>query len=229
MQLFLVRHGQSFNNTLPDGSGRVDDPPLTEIGLKQAPLVARHLAEAPAKDPHNKGGVAAGFGITKLFTSAMLRCLQTSAPIAEALDLDPEIWVDVHEECGIWLEGVEKLPGLTRSEIADQFPRVVIPDEIGEDGWWNRPRETETEWLVRAQRVADRLWSEFADTDERLAVVAHGGFIKDLVSVLIAGGPLSPGIISSRNTSVTCFSFVEGQLVVGYLNRIDHLSAEWVT
>ena len=77
--------------------------------------------------------------------------------------------------------------------------------------------------------MADRLWSEFADTDERLVVVTHGGFIKDLVSVLVAGGPLSPGIISSRNTSITSLSFVEGQIVVGYMNRIDHLPAESVT
>lgn len=159
----------------------------------------------------------------------MLRSLETSAPIAEALDLDPEIWIDVHEESGIWLEGKETLPGMTRSEIADRFPRVVIPDEIGEEGWWNRARETEAEWLARAQRVADRLWSDYADTDERLVVVSHGGFFKDLISVLIAGGPLSTGVISSRNTSITCLSFVDGVLVVGYLNRIEHLPCEWVT
>ncbi len=237
MQLYLVRHGQSSNNSLADGVERVMDPPLTEIGLKQATLVARHLAEEPDKDPRSEGGTpsaslgagSAGYGITRLFTSAMHRCLQTSVPIAKALDLDPEIWIDVHEECGIWLDGVETLPGMSRSEIADQFPRVVIPNEIGEEGWWNRPRETEAEWLARARRVADKLWCDYADTNERLAVVAHAGFIKDLVSALIAGGPLHSATLSFQNTSVTRLSFVEGRLVIGYLNRVEHLSGEWVT
>jgi 2,3-bisphosphoglycerate-dependent phosphoglycerate mutase len=229
MRLFLVRHGQSFNNMLPDGVGRVADPPLTESGVKQAPLVAQHLAEGPAKDTYHDGGPTRGFGITKLYTSAHLRCLQTSEPIADALDLDPEIWVDVHEECGVWMEGVEKLPGMTRSEIAARFPRVKIPDGIGEEGWWNRPKETEEEWVARADRVAGDLWRDHAETDEHIAIVAHGGFIKDLVSALIADGPLPSGIISSRNTSISNITFVDGKAVVGYLNRIEHLPADLVT
>jgi 2,3-bisphosphoglycerate-dependent phosphoglycerate mutase len=229
MRLYLVRHGQSFNNTLPDGVGRVADPPLTESGVKQAPLVARHLEDGAGKDPYVSDGPTAGYGITKLFTSAHLRCLQTSEPIGEALDLDPEIWVDVHEECGIWMDDVDTLPGMTRSEIATQFPRVKIPDEIGEDGWWNRPRETEAEWLVRADRVASTLWRDYAETDEHIAIVCHGGFIKDLVSALIADGPLSSGVISSRNTSISSIAFVDGKAVVGYLNRIEHLPPDLVT
>ena len=229
MHLYLVRHGQSFNNTLPDSVGRVADPPLTEVGEKQLPLVADCLANSPAKDPYVNGGSASGFGITKVFTSAHLRCLQTSKPIGEALGLDPEIWVDVHEECGIWMDGEPTLPGMTRSEIAEQFPRAIIPDEIGEDGWWNRPKETEAEWVERAQRVADRLWSEFAETDESIAIVMHGGFIKDLVSALVNGGPLECGLLSSRNTSITNLVFSEGKLILGYLNRVDHLPPELVT
>jgi len=229
MHLSLVRHGQSFNNTLPDGVGRVVDPPLTEAGVKQAPLVAKYLAEGPAKDTFHPQGPSAGFEITRLFTSAHLRCLQTSAPIAEALNLDPEIWVDLHEECGIWMEGIEMLPGMKRSEIAEQFPRVRIPDEIGEAGWWNRPRETEAEWLARAKSVAEKLWADFGDTDERIAMVVHGGFIKDLVSALIAEGPLPTGDISSRNTSISTIAFFQGKAVVAYLNRIEHLPPDLVT
>ena len=229
MHLFLVRHGQSFNNTLPDGVGRVADPPLTGAGEKQAPLVARYLAEGAAKDPYHPDGPVGGFDITRLYTSAHLRCLQTSEPIAEALDLDPEIWVDLHEECGIWMDGVDTLPGMTRSEIADRFPRVQIPEAIGEAGWWNRPKETEPEWIERAQRVADKLWADFGDTDERIAMVVHGGFIKDLVSALIAGGPLPSGVISSRNTSISTIAFVESKAIVAYLNRLEHLPAELVT
>ena len=229
MQLYLVRHGQSFNNTLPEGIGRVADPSLTEAGEKQAPLVADYLASGSARDPYNEDGPAGRFGITRLFTSAHLRCLQTSEPIGRALGINPEIWVDVHEECGIWLDDVETMPGMTRSEIAEQYPRVSIPDEIGESGWWNRPKETEEEWLARAQGVADQLWSEYAETNERLAIVCHGGFINDLFGALVAGGPLPRAAVSARNTSITHFSFRDGDLFIGSVNRIDHLPPELVT
>ncbi len=40
MQLYIIRHGQSFNNALWDrtggGNGRLPDPHLTEIGQQQA-------------------------------------------------------------------------------------------------------------------------------------------------------------------------------------------------
>jgi len=229
MNLYLVRHGQSFNNTLPDGEGRVADPPLTEKGEQQAPLVAQFLASGEGKDPYRSEGPAAGFGITKLYTSAHLRCLQTSEPIAEALDLDPEIWVDVHEECGIWMDGHDTMPGLNRSDISARFPRVSIPPEIDERGWWNRPKETESQWLARAQRVADQLWQDHADSDDNIAIVAHGGFIKDLVGALLVGGPLAHGLVSACNGSITHFAFNEGALVVGYINRVDHLPADLVT
>ena len=38
MELFLIRHGQSFNNTLSDAEGRVADPPLTETGETSSQL-----------------------------------------------------------------------------------------------------------------------------------------------------------------------------------------------
>ena len=229
MYLYLIRHGQSFNNTLPTGEGRVADPPLTDTGEKQVPLVADYLANGAAKDPYLEGGATAGFGITRLFTSAHLRCLQTSKPIAEALRIDPVIWPDVHEECGIWLDGYETLPGLTRSEITERFPRVEIPEAITNQGWWDRPIETESEWVERAGRVARQLWDDYADTDERIAIVTHGGFIKDLVGALVTEGPVPNGLLSVRNTSITHFSFFEGELIIGDVNRIDHLPPDLVT
>ncbi|MEZ4582643.1 MAG: phosphoglycerate mutase family protein [Caldilineaceae bacterium] len=52
MQLFLIRHGESANNALGVGdisyedymAQRSPDPGLTQIGKRQAEMVARHLA-----------------------------------------------------------------------------------------------------------------------------------------------------------------------------------------
>lgn len=231
MELFLIRHGQSFNNTLADGNGRVGDPPLTETGEKQAERVAAHLRDAPAKMIFgvSDGAPENGYGINRLFCSPMLRCLQTSEPIGKALGLRPEIWTDVHEEGGIWLEGEPDQPGMTRDEISDRFPEVILSDDMTEAGWWNRPEETETQWLARAKRVADRLKGEMAETDERVAVVNHGGFTKDLLSELLNGGPILDGGFSTRNTSIAHLQFTQGQFHLTFLNRIEHLSVDLVT
>jgi 2,3-bisphosphoglycerate-dependent phosphoglycerate mutase len=231
MEVFLIRHGQSFNNTLPDGAGRVADPPLTETGEKQAERVATHLRDAAAKMIFgvSDGVPDEGYGITRLCCSAMLRCLQTSEPIGKALGLRPEIWTDVHEEGGIWLEGEPDLPGMTRSEISSRFPDVVLSDEVSEDGWWLRPQETQAQWRTRAKLVGEQLMGEMAESDERIAVVTHGGFTSDLLSELLNGGPLTDGGFSTRNTSIAHIRFEPGQFHLTCLNRLEHLPADLVT
>ena len=94
MELYLIRHGQSQNNAWGDNEKRVADPTLTEMGHEQAQRVAEHVRDA------DQLGVepGEGYGFDRLFCSAMLRTLQTTAPIAQALGLTPEIWLDWHEE-----------------------------------------------------------------------------------------------------------------------------------
>ena len=60
------------------------------------------------------------------------------------LDLAPEIWVDIHENGGIYLDhgderGKVGYPGQTRAEIAARFPTIIAPKEVGENGWWKYP------------------------------------------------------------------------------------------
>ena len=230
MDLFLIRHGQSFNNTLLDGKGRVADPPLTEIGERQADRVALHLRDEPAKIVFGEweGNPCAGYGITRLYASAMFRCLQTAEPIGKALGLKPEIWTDFHEESGIWLEGGGPLPGLTASEISERFPDVVLSDEMTPQGWWNRPRETKEECVQRARRVAARL-KGMADGEKRIAVVGHGAFTRNLLAELLHGGPLVGGDFATRNTSIGHIHFGPDVFHISFLNRVEHLPADLVT
>ena len=114
------------------------DPPLTELGLRQAELVAKHLANGIDHETHAIEGQPAdaplnGMRISRLYCSAMLRALQTAQIIGAALGLAPQVWVDVHEEGGMWLdhgevEGIRGYPGMTRAEIAERFPECVLPD-----------------------------------------------------------------------------------------------------
>jgi len=61
MQLILIRHG------LPERREDTSDPPLSDVGREQARRVARYLA---------------GDGIDAVFSSTMLRAIQTAEPFA---------------------------------------------------------------------------------------------------------------------------------------------------
>lgn len=239
MELFIIRHAQSWNNALADQNDRVVDPPLTELGFRQAQLVAKHLANGidhetraiegqPTDTPLN------GMRITRLYCSAMLRALQTAQIIGAALGLQPNVWVDVHEEGGMWLNhgetgGIRGYPGMTRAEIAEQFPECVLPEEIAEQGWWRYSREEWTPFLERAARVAAQLRGE-ATSNERIAIVTHGGFGAYLLRSLV-NAPMDANVFFHHdNTGVTRVRFrSDGRVSIRYQNRVDHLPAGMVT
>ncbi|MBT3603632.1 MAG: histidine phosphatase family protein [Candidatus Latescibacteria bacterium] len=224
MELYLIRHGQSQNNAWGDSGHRVADPTLTEAGHEQAKRVADHVRNADQVDID----AGKGYGIDRLFCSAMLRTLQTTAPIAQALGVPAEIWLDWHEEGGIWLdteEGEVGFSGLTRDEIEAQFPGYKIPDEVTADGWWNRPRETVDEMAVRAKRVVKVLEEQFVEQDIRMACVTHGAFANVLIQTLVSGG-LLPGIYFGHyNTGISRIDFVD-MMRPRFLNRVEHLPVD---
>lgn len=238
MELFIVRHAQSYNNALADQRDRVVDPPLTDIGFRQAELVARHLANGIDHETAPIEGqgtdAPAGMGIEKLYCSAMLRALQTAAAIGRALNLKPHVWVDAHEEGGMWLDhgvpdGIRGYPGMTRAEIAGQFPDCVLPPEITEQGWWTYGQEERDPFLARAARVAAQLRADAA-RDMRIALVTHGGFGAYLLRELVGAPHTASVFFHHDNTGVTRVRFrLDGRVSIRYQNRIDHLPPELVT
>lgn len=229
MELYLVRHAQSYNNHVADAALRQHDPPLTELGERQAYQVGHYLATGASKCPVTRERPVDGFGLDRLYCSAHFRCLKTADHIARHTGLTPEIWVDVHEEMGIYLDGVDVVPGMTPAEIREQFPQIKIPEDMPAEGWWNRPVEQKHEWQARAARVARVLREEMASLDERIAIVTHGGFIRDLLSELITGGPRDGEAFTTQNTSAHRIDFTPEGILVRYLNRLEHLPAKLVS
>lgn len=238
MELYIIRHGQSANNAMAEGGRRVCDPPLTDIGEAQADRLARYLAAYGdgVQEVHAAGAQqnCAGFEFDRIFSSPMLRAMQTAAPVGRALGVRPEIWIDIHEEGGIWLDegdgrGEVGYPGLTRTEIAARFPEFAVPETITEEGWWNRPPEIMTEWSARARRVASELYERFTDSGDRIALVCHGGFANDLLHAVFAGIP--DGVyFASPNTAISRLDFNgAGRVQVRYLGRVAHLTPELTT
>ena len=232
MELYIIRHGQSTNNALTNHEDRGCDPPLTDLGRRQAELLARHLAEGIQREPSAK----AGYGITHLYSSPTWRALQTAQPVGEALGLAPEVWIDVHEWGGIFLDhgepvGIVGYPGKTRSEILAEFPDYILPDGITEKGWWNQGAEDMAGCIARAIRVSQALRDRAQEENEtRIAIVTHAAFSAKLVKALTNQLPGDDTYYHFRNAAVSRFDFEDsGILHIRYLNRVDHLPPEMIT
>jgi broad specificity phosphatase PhoE len=244
MKLFLIRHAQSINNAIPaerELRDRVCDPTLTELGQHQAEILAEHLATG--KNPELSTWVSVegtashnrrGFNLTKIYCSAMHRALQTAKPMGQALGLKPQVWLDIHEHGGIYLDhyderGIVGYPGKTRSEILAEFPDYILPEEITEAGWWKGGQEDWPTCHGRAIKVAAALRAQ-APSEERIALVSHGGFIDALIKALLNLSP-SPHVFYYKfNTAISRIDFrADGRLDFRYWNRVDHLPQELIS
>lgn len=234
MELLLVRHGQSGNNLIWERTGssrgRSPDPALSDLGRGQADAVAAALAG---------GGYDAR--PTHVYTSLMLRAVQTAAPIAEALELPlvghPEAFevygpVVYDGAAGVEYAQARPFPGACRADLVRVSERLVWPDGVScEAGWWSGPVERIEDVPGRASRVLAGLVAAHGATDDVLALVSHGTFGHYLLREVL-GIEGMRGWIELENTSVSHFRDVappEGADPRGAvpravaINRVDHL------
>ena len=227
MDIFIIRHGQSYNNALEDVSDRLPDPPLTEKGARQAERVALHLSSGGHLLETERASNGRPF-LDELHCSAMIRALETARPIGEAIRVSTHVWVDIHEVGGLFLDhgdgegGIESFPGKTRRQIEDEFEGFV-PEGVGEDGWWRGGQEAEQAGRGRAIGVAEKLMAR-AEEDVRIGLVSHGDFISGLLKALGDHLPSRGLWYDHHNTAVTRLRLSSGRLVVNYMNRVDHLT-----
>ena len=216
-------------------SPRTADPGLTPIGTAQAMAVAAHLKHDQDRTDVRDGLVGEGCnGIRRLYCSPMLRALQTAQPMGEALGLAPEVWVDVHEGGGVWLDrqdghGRRGHEGLTHSEMETRFPGFRIPDSVTDAGWWNGSFEPREQLIARAAHVAHVVRDMMANATERIAMVSHGTFLNLLVQHLVFGSHMVGRRFSSHNTAISRLDFEGDRLMIRYLNRVDHLTDDLIT
>ena len=246
MKLYLIRHAQSANNLLWNGSdhtdGRSPDPEITDIGHRQAELLAQHLAHPQAEPRQHPFLPAAnsGFGLTHLYCSLMTRSILTAQYIASECGIKQQALADIFEKNGVY-EYDDKgemagLPGPDRNYFIERFPGLSLPETIGESGWWNRPVEDHDEFIERVSSVVNSLKQQRAESDACIAMVVHSDFIDQFVNKLMGVTRHDHNYASDwvanwafHNTSISRFDFINGAHNVVYLNRIDHLPAELVT
>lgn len=256
MLLYVIRHAQSANNDLytrTGGSiGRTADPPLTEVGHRQAQLLAAFLSASPSEADRRDAAPLIGhyyarhdrrgFGLTHLYCSLMTRAIQTAGYVAEATGLPLTALAEIHERGGLHeidaMTGQDVgVPGPNRPHFQTEFPRLILPDELGEVGWWNRPLETVDEAIPRARAVWTRLLAQHRGMADRVAVFTHAGFFQSLMTALfttdntLTAPHLNTTVMGfgMSNTAVSRFEIDEQTIVLRYLNRIDFLPDELIT
>ena len=246
MHLYIIRHAQSANNelyaTTGGSKGRQADPPLTELGHRQAQVLARALAARPDGTALNRYALRhdrGGYELTHLYSSLMVRAIVTGGYIAAATGLPLQAWPEIHERGGLYDEAPETgeanlVAGAGRSFFAAEYPQLILPDTLGEEGWWNRPRELPEQWLPRAEAVWQELLARHGDSDDRVGLVTHGGFFQSFMAALVGRDAptvrphLSAWWFSISNASITHLE-IEERVSVRYVNKVDHLPDELLT
>jgi 2,3-bisphosphoglycerate-dependent phosphoglycerate mutase len=233
VQIYFIRHAQSFNNALWDRTGksigRSDDPELSELGQEQAKALAKAIGGILAENNgqsgnsnHNEPHPA------HFYTSLMVRAVTTGMEPARISGQRLQAWEKIHEGGGIFFEDPETgvrtgQPGKDRQFFERNFPELALPAEMAQGGWWNRPHETIEECEVRAKNVIEELMSRHGGTDDRVVLISHGGFYNVFLRVLFQM-PCEVNIwFALNNCGITRIDFEEREARLIYANRIDFM------
>lgn len=154
MRLLVIRHGQSEGDITKRIEGRWDAS-LTELGCKQAGLMADWVAEK--------------YSIDKIFASPQKRVSQ----VAELLSRRTKVDIIYDNALMEWNTGL--ISGLTKEEARAKYPDppVKYPHTIIYE------QESEIQLRMRAETVLSRLINE-NPPDSTIAVVSHGLLIWNL-------------------------------------------------
>ncbi len=201
----LIRHGQSTWNQEHRIQGQLD-PPLSELGRRQAALLGARLA---------------GRRFAGLYTSDLVRAFETAEVVGAAVHLKPEPRTSLREVfLGEW-------EGLTTEEIAERYPEAWA-------GWVNEP-DWDVVPGGEGQAVFDRRVAAAMDDILRLhphgdvLVVTHGGVIQVALHRIV--GKPSRGLFPFKiqNASITLLERRDGRSIIGGVNDIAHLESSVVT
>lgn len=201
--IYLIRHGEAYNNILPDGLREIEhpaNPPLTPLGEQQA------LELKP---------VLAAFGPEAVIVSPFLRAVQTIHPF-----VTPDLTVSVDRRMGerFFSSVFSSFPGIDPSFYQRYGPRL-IPDELCRDRS-SFPDYPETRESVR-DRVSS-LWKEWKDVPIcRIAFVGHGASLAALLNFLL---PEYPNNTGHGNCGCSHLEKTPGGWTARRINCQDHLT-----
>jgi len=193
----MVRHGEAEGNQHHRLIGW-SEVGLTEAGHLQARLVAERLVRAPVR---------------RVVSSDLRRTVETAAPLARALGIEPVLdprFREIHN--GEWT-------GLTPDEVSDGWPDIWQSYVEGHDV--DRPGGER--WSDVRARVVDGL-GELLTSDGVTVVFSHGGplvIAAAWASGIVVNGNVFKGPLASAENASLC-TIVAGPRLLGY-NDVGHL------
>jgi len=158
-RILLIRHGESEWNALGRWQGQAD-PPLTELGRRQAKAAAANLGP-----------------VDVIAASDLERALVTATIISAELGMGPVV-----ADPGLRERDAGEWSGLTRSEIHRDWPGFLPDDPVVRGGpeptTFRRPPgwEPDAQLLARALSALGRLAERVGSGGEAI-VVTHGGLV----------------------------------------------------
>lgn len=209
MQLYIIRHGQSYGN-LPDWAHGNTDEELTELGKQQAAALAKWLPTALPQ-------------VDRIYCSTMQRAQQTGLAVAEAYKMTL-VFDDRLREIGsnrldhtAWPK--DELPRHYSDEYWSSerpFSSVTPAVEGGESFMHFRTRVgLLIEELVRRHR------------DETIIAVCHGGVMEAIFDHVFNIGPWRRCEIWTHNTAISHFEYVDHPTRetwrLHFHNKVEHL------
>jgi len=203
MKLYLVRHGQTEGNV----SGIAGlDPPLTDLGIRQARLAGRRLAAE---------------GITHLYGSPLLRALQTAELFRETVPLNPAISPLL---CEMW---GTRWRARTVQELQPLFPWVRFPDSMNHGRWWPTEEESRERIFERGREGLDFILQRHPNPRDRVGLISHYEMGNAMLHSLLKIAPDSDLFFHQRNCAFTCLECSpESTRTLYYLNDAGHLPEE---
>lgn len=195
--VILVRHGEAEGNRHHRLIGW-SEVGLTDEGHHQARLVADRLSRAPVR---------------RIVSSDLRRTVETAAPLASALGLQPVLDPRFREiDNGEWT-------GLTPAEVNDGWPDIWQRYLDGHDV--DRPGGER--WSDVRSRVIDGL-EDLLASDGVTVVFSHGGplvIAAAWASGTVVDGNVFKGPLASAENASLC-TIVDGPRLLGY-NDVGHL------
>jgi 2,3-bisphosphoglycerate-dependent phosphoglycerate mutase len=205
-ELVLVRHGQQ---ALPDMRSNpisaMVDPPLSEIGERQAELVGKRFASER---------------VDAVYVSTLQRAADTGRAIAQHHGIESVVVPDLRE-----VEMFRDVPQDRRPiDVLDR--RTLLGARarfIAERRWSAYPlSETSEELRDRIVLAIEGIVAEHPG--ERVVIACHGGVIASYVSHICALA--TDMVFRPRHTSVSIVLAGDGRRIVDSLNDVHHLRAD---
>lgn len=197
-RIVMIRHGETAWNAERRSQGWLD-PPLNEVGKRQAALLGEHVRKH--------------YEFNRVISSDLTRCTMTADALGIEYTTDPRL-----REINTGSFG-----GLLIEDIRERFP-----DDVGPWDWgYGRAPEGES-WLDLVARAGDFVVrSGILGLEGDTCLISHGGTIRALLSVFLKVHMDSTRVFAQSNTGVTIVSreVVNGEHSFGLdlLNSTEHL------